>query len=71
MLASLHIIQKRLCSRYGDSHQEPLMFNLPQAVFQVNPETAPQVIEGGEIYDIMKGIYNEKYSGSNQIVLDF
>jgi hypothetical protein len=47
------------------------MFNLPQAVFQVNPETAPQVIEGGEIYDIMKGIYNEKYSGSNQIVLDF
>jgi hypothetical protein len=25
----------------------------------------------GEVYDIMKGIYDEKYSGSNQIVLDF
>jgi hypothetical protein len=25
----------------------------------------------GEVYDIMKGIYEEKYSGSNQIVLDF
>jgi hypothetical protein len=25
----------------------------------------------GEVYDIMKGIYEEKYSGSNKIVLDF
>jgi hypothetical protein len=25
----------------------------------------------GEVYDVMKGIYEEKYSGSNQIVLDF
>jgi hypothetical protein len=25
----------------------------------------------GEVYDIMKGIYEEKYSGSNKIVFDF
>jgi hypothetical protein len=25
----------------------------------------------GEVYDIMKGIHEEKYSGSNKIVLDF
>ncbi len=25
----------------------------------------------GEVYDIMKGIRYEKYSGSNQIVLEF
>jgi hypothetical protein len=25
----------------------------------------------GEVYDIMKGIYEEKYSGNNQIVFDF
>jgi hypothetical protein len=39
-------------------------------VFQVNPETIPQVIQG-DVYDVMKGIYVEKYSGTNQIVLDF
>ena len=39
-------------------------------MFQVNPETIPQVIQG-DVYDVMKGIYVEKYSGTNQIVLDF
>jgi hypothetical protein len=30
----------------------------------------PKLSKGG-VYDIMKGIYDEKYSGSDQIVLDF
>jgi len=30
----------------------------------------PKLTKGG-VYNVMKGIYEEKYSGSNQIVLDF
>jgi hypothetical protein len=37
-----------LCGRYGGSHQESFYFKLLQVIFQVHPDTVPQVTKGGK-----------------------